>query len=333
MIKVGIWGCGGISASHRKAYDILEKSGVPVKLVALCDINSGNFNKTIRINISGSEEPQLPEIENCYLDIDDMLEKENLDLVDICLPTFLHKDSCIKILEKGINVIVEKPMSLSEDDCDKILMAAADSKGRFMVAHCVRFDSHYSYLKEAVASGEYGRLISADFSRLSSLPLWKVGKASQDENVIFDMHIHDIDFVQGLFGTPDALSAVYNNNRSYCDVVSTVFKYGNAFINIKADWSFPQSFGFSTPYKVVFENAMIEYDGKGNEIIIHEDSGKRIITADETDAYTNEINYFIDLIIKNKTNTLNPPGSSKQTIRLLEKISFSAENDGIYVTL
>ena len=45
MLRVGLWGCGGVSGTHRRAYDNLEKAGVPVKLVALCDINKENFNK------------------------------------------------------------------------------------------------------------------------------------------------------------------------------------------------------------------------------------------------------------------------------------------------
>ena len=50
MLKVGIWGCGGISAMHRRAYETLKEQGVPVELVALCDINPENFNKEIKIN-------------------------------------------------------------------------------------------------------------------------------------------------------------------------------------------------------------------------------------------------------------------------------------------
>lgn len=91
MIRVGLWGCGGVSGSHRRAYDNLEKMGIPVKLVALCDINKENFNKEIKINISSDDDAPLPIIDNCYIDIDEMIEKENLDLIEVCLPTFCTK--------------------------------------------------------------------------------------------------------------------------------------------------------------------------------------------------------------------------------------------------
>ncbi len=331
MIKVGLWGCGGVSGSHRRAYDNLEKKGIPVKLVALCDINKENFNKEIKINISDENDAPLPKIDNCYVDIDEMIEKEDLDLIDICLPTFLHKDAVIKALGKGINVLVEKPMALSSEECAKMMKSAADSRGRFMVGHCVRFSKQYDFLKAIVDSGKYGKLISAEFQRLSQTPLWKMGKTAQDGGVIFDMHIHDVDFVQYLFGMPDEISSVSNKNHTECDVVTTVFKYGDAFVNIKGDWSLPQSFPFSTPYKIVFENALIEFDGI-DKVTLYEDSAPHPVEITSTASSIQcEIEYFVNLLLNNDENIVNHPDDSKKTIELIEKIRYSAENGGMWV--
>ncbi len=331
MLRVGIWGCGGVSGQHRRAYANLEKLGVPVKLIALCDINRENFNKEIKINISNENDEPLPIIDKCYVDIDEMIEKENLDLIDVCLPTFLHKDAVIKALGKGINVLVEKPMALSSEECKEMMDAASDSRGRFMVGHCVRFSRFYNFLKEIVDRGKYGKLISAEFQRLSQTPLWKMGKTTQDGGVIFDMHIHDVDFALYLFGMPDKLSSVYNKNHTDCDAVTTVFKYGDAFVNIKGDWSLPQSFPFSTPYKIVFQNALIEFDGF-SKVTIYEDSGARVIeTGEDVSSIQCEIEYFVDLLINDKKNTVNHPDNSKKTIELIEKIQYSADNDGLWV--
>ena len=62
MIRVGIWGCGGISTQHRNAYRILEEEGYDVKLVALCDINPESFNKQVKINIS-TDDCVIPKID------------------------------------------------------------------------------------------------------------------------------------------------------------------------------------------------------------------------------------------------------------------------------
>ncbi len=331
MLRVGLWGCGGISATHRRAYDHLEKMGVDVKLVSVCDLNKENFNKEIKINISNDNDTPLPIINNCYTDIDEMIEKEELDLIDVCLPTFLHKDSVIKALKKGINVIVEKPMALSSEECAEMIEAAEESDAKFMVGHCVRFSKYYSFLKELVDSAKYGKLVSAEFQRLSQVPLWKVGKHSKDGDVIFDMHIHDVDLVQHLFGLPDSITALSNTHRTVCDVVSTVFKYGDAFVNIKGDWSLPQTFPFAETYKITFENALIEYDGN-QKVTIYEDDSVHTVNLDGSDnSIQNEIEYFIEVLLNGKENTLNPPEDSKRTIELVEKISYSADNGGMIV--
>lgn len=199
-----------------------------------------------------------------------------LYLVDICLPTFLHKDASIMILQKDINVLVEKPMAVSGSDCDEMLDAANNSKGRLMVGQCVRFMKHYSFLKEIADSKKYGDLISAEFSRLSQYPAWREGKSdnAKDGGVIFDMHIHDVDFVQYLFGMPREIFAISANNKSCYDTVSTLFKYDKGFVNIKADWGLPQSFEFTTPYRINFESAAIEFNGK-DKILLYKDNESR----------------------------------------------------------
>ena len=327
MIKVGIWGCGGISSFHRRAYDELEKNGENVKLVALCDINKENFNKEMKINISSGNETPLPMIDNCYTDIDDMLKNEELDIVDICLPTFLHKDASIKILEKGINVLVEKPMAVSGNDCDEMLEAARTSKGKLMVGQCVRFMKHYSFLKEIVENKKYGKLVSAEFSRLSQYPEWRIGKCNaNDGGVIFDMHIHDVDFVQYIFGVPKDIAAVSANNQSYYDTVSTLFKYDEGFVNIKADWGLPQSFEFRASYIVNFETAAIEFDGKDKILLYKDNECTQIDNIEITQNYIKEeIAYFLDIIKNDKENTINPPEQSSMSVKLAEKIFESAK--------
>ena len=325
MIKVGLWGCGGISSFHRRAYDYLEKQGVGVKLVALCDINRENFNKEKKINISTDNTQSLPVIDNCYTNIDEMLENEKLDLVDICLPTFLHKDACIKILEKNINVLVEKPMSTSANECEEILRAAEKSSGKLMVGQCVRFMKHYNFLKEIVESKKYGRLISAEFSRLSQYPAWRKGVVKNDGGVIFDLHIHDVDFVQYIFGVPQEVISLYANNQSDCDTVSTLFKYEEGFVRINADWSLPQSFMFTTPYRVVFERACIAFNGTDKVSLAKDDECVELNEIEITQDYiTEEIAYLIGLINNNAPNLINPPESSAMSVRLAEKIRESA---------
>ena len=155
MLRVGIWGCGGISAMHRSAYKKMEECGAGVKLVALCDINKENFDREIKINLSKNAQP-LAKIDRCYTDIDEMLEKEQLNMVDVCLPSQLHKEAAIKLLRRNINVLLEKPMALSAQDCREIIAAEDRSEARLMVAQCERFTAGSDYLKVAAVHEPQG---------------------------------------------------------------------------------------------------------------------------------------------------------------------------------
>lgn len=337
--KVGIWGCGGISAMHRRAYQRLAEMGVPVEIVALCDINAANFNNEIKINVSKVSDAPLKKVDRCYTDVDEMFEKEDLDLVDICLPTFLHKNATVKALESGVNVLVEKPMAMNSEEAREMLEAEKRSGKRLMVGHSVRFNNAYSTMRRAIQSGEYGKLICGDFSRLSAVPLWRMNKGGPNkgrlDGVILDMHIHDIDYVQSVFGLPKAISAVASkNNFTYCDSVSTTFKYDDAFINIRGDWGLPQSFKFTAPFRVNLEHGAFAGDDEGT-LILHCDAkhSKTLCEPDGDSSIFYEIEYYVDILMHDKENTINPPEQSADTIRLVEMIEASAEKNGKTINL
>jgi len=271
--------------------------------------------------------------------VDEMIEKEDLDLVDICLPTFLHKDAAIKVLESGINVLVEKPMAMNSEEAREMLEAEKCSGKRLMVGHCVRFNNAYSTMREAIKSGDYGKLICADFSRLSAVPLWRMNKGGPNkgrlDGVILDMHIHDVDYVQSVFGLPKAISAVASkNNFTYCDSVSTTFKYEDAYVNIRGDWGLPQSFKFTAPFRVNMEKGAFVGDDRGT-LILHRDSkgSKVLCKPDDDSSILYEIEYYVDILMNDKENTINPPEQSADTIRLVEIIEASAEKNGKTIVL
>ena len=322
MIKVGLWGCGGISPSHRRAYQKLEEMGVDVKLVALCDINPESFNKEVKINIQGDDAP-LKKIEHCYTDADEMFENEELDMVDICLPAFLHKDAAIKALQRGVNVLCEKPMAMTTEECREMLEVEKKSKARLMIAQCVRFETVSDWLKCAIENKTYGEVISADFSRISALPAWRFTKGkeytSRHDGVIFDMHLHDVDLVNYLFGEPDEVFATSSNKFTFCDSVSTIFKYKNKTVSIRGDWGYPQSYPFSATWQVNFENGCAVLD-KDEKITLYTDEKQETVNLTNLDSFASEIKYFVEIIRDNLENTKNPPEGTVKTMELIDRI-------------
>ena len=102
MLKVALVGVGGISGAHIPAWEAMED----VELTALCDIRPEQMEK-------------YPD-KRRYTDFDEMLAKEEIDILDICLPTYLHADFSVKAMERGINVLCEKPVSLKKEDFERV---------------------------------------------------------------------------------------------------------------------------------------------------------------------------------------------------------------------
>ena len=147
MLNVAIIGFGGIAkAAHLNPYLQLQKDGF-VKLVAVCDVCSEQFTEKAEINI-GESDSGLSEEVNKYTDYKEMLQKESVDMVDICLPTFLHAEATIYALNAGCHVLCEKPMSLNYDLCSAMVDAANKNGKKLMIGQCLRFFNIYNFLKE-----------------------------------------------------------------------------------------------------------------------------------------------------------------------------------------
>ena len=101
MLKVGLIGIGGIGAVHAKAYNSLKNK---VTLTAIADFNEEKAKEIAKE--SGA---------TVYRDAKEMLEREQLDLVDICLPTALHAEYVLAALDHVKNVLVEKPVCLTQN--------------------------------------------------------------------------------------------------------------------------------------------------------------------------------------------------------------------------
>ena len=171
MFRVAFIGFGGIAHSnHIKPHFEFIKEG-KTELVAVCDIRPNVFDKAIAINI-GIGACELPESVKRYTDYKEMLAKEDIDVVIVCVPTFLHAEVTIYALETGHHVLCEKPMSLTYEQCLKMIEASKKAGKKLMIGQCVRFASPSKYIKKLVDEGTYGKVKSALLQRKSAPPYW-----------------------------------------------------------------------------------------------------------------------------------------------------------------
>ena len=170
-LDVAIVGFGFMGRTHYGVWRKLKNA----RVACVCDSNLAQITAKTKGNLDVADNSELPKTVKVYGNFDDMLAAESLDVVDITLPTPLHAPMAIKALGRGLNVLCEKPMAVDAKTCDRMVAAEKRSKGKLMVAQCVRYWPEYRVLKEYVDSGRFGRVIAADFTRFSPAPAWNRG--------------------------------------------------------------------------------------------------------------------------------------------------------------
>ncbi|UCC21983.1 MAG: Gfo/Idh/MocA family oxidoreductase [Planctomycetota bacterium] len=323
MIRVGVVGLGFMGNMHAKNYRALENTNLAV----ICDIDENKLKGTAGTagNIEGTEQPlDLTDVE-LYSDYDKMLADAKLDAVSITLPTYMHRDFTVKALQAGLNVLCEKPMALNLQECDQMIAAAEKSGKILQIGHCIRFWPEYVRTKEIIDSGEYGRVVAATFQRLSVTPTWSwdnwllAGKRSG--GAIFDLHIHDSDFVQYVFGIPKAVySRAAKGPSGDFDHVMTQYIYDDQkVITAEGGFVMSPSFGFEMSFNIIFEKATIIYDCTREPAFkICPPEGDALTPEVQAgDGWSLEIAHFIKAVSGQKVPDITTPAQSRDSVKLI----------------
>ena len=291
-LRVAEVGMGGISGAHVPAWTRMED----VELVAICDIRPEMMDR-----YDGQTTARK------YTDFDQMLANEQIDILDITLPTYLHVDFAIKAMEKGIHVVSEKPIALKREDVARAYDCAKANGKCFMIAQVLRWWPEYVYLKDCIDSGRYGKLVSGTMTRIGAIPVASWDNWMQDPErsgmVPFDLHIHDLDFLVYTLGKPEVEHVFHG-----MDYVHAIYKYGDARIACEAAW-FHAPVQFSATFRMQFEHAVLEFNGAGLKIYKEDWTTQDMNTASnieegcyvpQSDGYYNELRYFADCVKEGK---------------------------------
>jgi predicted dehydrogenase len=269
---------------------------------------------------------------NCYTDFDEMLANEKIDILDICLPTYLHADFAVKAMEKGINVITEKPISLKEEDVERVYSTAEKNGVKFMVAQVLRFWPEYLVLKDIFDTQKYGKLLSGTMIRLGGYPKWSWDGWMMDEKrsglVPFDLHIHDLDFMVYAFGMPE-VKYQYRSKRPDQDYISLCYDFGDFSINSEASW-YAADHPFTAEFRFQFEDALVSNENGRMVIYLRNDEKIDLsqqaegdtgsINLPKSDAYANEIKYVFDCVVNDKPVEKIDPEELRCVLNILNSL-------------
>ncbi len=332
MLKVGIVGFGFMGRMHYRIWKGIKDTQV----VAICDANPNIKEDTKRAvgNIAGTEgEIDFSRIE-LYRDLDQMLDKTKLDAISLTLPTYLHADCSDKALSRGVNVLCEKPMALTVADCDRMIAAAKRSGKVLQIGHCVRFWPEYAKAKEIVDSGEYGKVVAAMFQRLGAPPGWSIDNWFVDEKrsggVALDLHIHDTDYVQYLFGMPKSVcSHGAKGPAGQLIHMLTEYEYGeDRLVLAEGGWGMTVAFGFEMSFNLVLEKATIVYDLTRKPMFrVCPVEGKEFTPkVSDGDGYLHEIEYFAKVVRGEAVPPIITLEQSRNSVRIVEAEKKSINN-------
>ncbi|WP_058306615.1 Gfo/Idh/MocA family protein [Gracilibacillus massiliensis] len=223
MLNVAIVGTGAICPSHVKGYLGFSSK---CKIVALCDIYPDKAQKL-------KEDFHLDV--NIYDNYQDLLEKEEVDLISICTPPYTHAEIAIGSLNAGKHVLVEKPMASSLEECDAMNEAAARNDKLLSVVAQNRFTTPMMNLKKVLDTDLIGNILHTQVDSFwwrghSYYDLWWRGTWEKEGGGCTLNHaVHHIDIFQWMRGVPTEVTAVTSNtahdNAEVEDISIAIARY------------------------------------------------------------------------------------------------------------
>jgi len=294
-LRIGIIGCGSISNVHGDSLKQLCGE-FDAEVSAIADVLPDRLMNMAK---------RFPDAVQYDSGMKLIITEEKLDIVHICLPTYLHAEHAVIAMEHGMNVFMEKPVCLKRSEAKRLLEVQKKTGSKVMIGQVVRFFDEYIYLKELCGTRQYGKLKYLVLERI-------MGGARGNENiswfrepdksgtVILDVHIHDVDFMRSLVGEPLDVNVVTDMDAENQPLhIAAVYRYNDMFVLIEGGWGNAKSYGFHTCYRANFENATVVYNNWENpSITIYQDNGE--ITKHQTSGkgpYYEEIRYFMECII------------------------------------
>ena len=262
--KIGIIGYGMIGEHHAKA--IAELDEAELFAIQCRTISKGEeLSKSLNVIY--------------YNDYMDMVKNEDLDIIDVCLPSGMHAEAAVAAAEAGKHVIVEKPIDVTLERADKIIDTCQECGVKLGVIFQSRFAVANQKLKEAVMNGELGKLVLGDayikWHRQQSYydsTSWRGTIKGDGGAALINQSIHTIDILQWIMGP---VKRIYGKITTLThkiegeDVGTAVLEFENGALG-------------------VIEGSTSVYPGYPQKIEIHGEKGSVIIESDEIADWTIE---------------------------------------------
>ena len=219
MTKLGVIGTGVMGSYHVRALSEMED----VELVAISDVKEEAVKEIAkRFNIN-----------KYYTDHNRMLEEVKLDGVVVAVPPAFHKKVAMDCIEKGVNILVEKPIAHTVDEADDMIKKAKEKNIVFTVGHIERFNPVVTKIKEFIKQGLIGSIYLINTIRIGPFPKRLYG---MQEGVLIDLAVHDVDIINYLVGDIKQIYSQLIFSEKQEIYSKSLFKVGNG-VNASSEFS------------------------------------------------------------------------------------------------
>ena len=314
-VRWGVIGLGFFGEVHAETL-----AGMPgIELAALCTRRPDRL----------AELADRHRVERRYTDYRELLADESVDVVSITTHINDHLTIAVDALASGKHVFLEKPMAPTVADCDRILEAAAQASGSFMVGHICRFDPRVMLAKQAIDEGRIGRIISMHARRNLSTAIGRL--VCNQISALMGDGIHDADLMLWFTGAkPVSIYAqeIKTGEWEYPDVAWAMMRLDNdAVAVVESVWRLPET----TPYQI---DARMEIIGTEGALYVNcgeaglEIHDARGIQLPDTMYWPHhfqgrfgilraELRYFADCVSRGRSPDHVPPAESRTAVELM----------------
>jgi predicted dehydrogenase len=242
VIGVALLGAGFMGRIHAAAYAALDDR---VQVRAVAAVRAGDeIAERLGAALTGDWEAAV--------------SAPGVDVVDVCLPTPMHRPVAERALAAGRHVLLEKPVALTLEDADAIGAAARASGSALMVGHVLRFFPEVAEMRRVVESGELGRLLGATALRLSALPDWNdwMRDPARSGGVLVDMMVHDFDVLNGLLGPARRVAATAVAGGRH---VTALVEHERGRAAVEGSHAMPASYPFTAGLRLLCERGVLDH--------------------------------------------------------------------------
>lgn len=328
MKRIGIVGTGFIAGKHAQGiqqFDNLQLSGVTDVIPEKREAFARDYGAKV------------------YESYADMLSDNNIDIVVLCVPSHLHPELALEAVRAGKPFLLEKPIAMCVTDAQKIVDSAQEAGVLMMVGQSLRFSAAYVQASEWIRSGEIGAIKQVYCARLGQRPSWGswYRDARKSGGVLYNIMLHDIDYLYSLFGEVQQLYAAGTvaDNRSYEDIMATL-RFANGVIAvIDGSCLMNPGYPFTSVLRVDGTQGTVEYrfvGGENTELCRHSElylyKANQPPKLVELKSYSNhglELSYFADCVEHGQSPILCPPLECVEVVRILQCIEDSLAKDSV----